>query len=263
MEGVDRHAVAVAGQQPAQAIAHLVGGTASEGHGEAALRRDARRHEVGDAAGEGSRLAGSRSGNYQQRTVDDLRSQPLVAVEAAEDRIIFRLRCCGSLFPRRGLHFTEDVDLGWLELVETLGTRTPGRGVVEDVFEALAEERRQGELGDDLAPLEEADSAVLAVEAAFGAHASGAQPLHRLGEERVAQVLEVFRRNRSRISSSGPRRSTSSDTRPRTVFDLGPTPRSSEITSGSCTRLRKGDTSSGRSASARSARSPRGAARPP
>src|SRR4051794_4662868 len=70
------------GQQACKALAHLAGGAAGEGDGEAALRGGAALgDQMGDAIGEGAGLPRTRARDDQQRSVHDVGCGALILIE--------------------------------------------------------------------------------------------------------------------------------------------------------------------------------------
>ena len=97
VKGMQRDTFPPIRQQGAKAIAHLARRPASEGNGEALLRRDGvMSDEVGDTAGQGPGLAGAGAGHDEQGAADDLGGAALVGVEPRE-----KVRCTVIPRPRR------------------------------------------------------------------------------------------------------------------------------------------------------------------
>ena len=85
VEGVQRDLLPGVRQQDSQAVAHLAGGPAGEGHGQAAGRRDGMvRHQVREAVGEGPGLPGAGAGHDEQRTADGFDGPALIGVQTGQ-----------------------------------------------------------------------------------------------------------------------------------------------------------------------------------
>ena len=191
MEGVKRDLSGAVGKQCRKALAHVGGGAAGKGDGEAALRGHVTLgNEVGDAMGQGAGLARAWTGDDQERPLDGGGGRALVVVELCKDaggRIACRFPDQMQPRPRR---------LGGLAIV---GCRL-GRRLALLRSLSLRDRRFEQQCAGgqplELALLEQADDAVFAVVAGVTDHLSDAQARDRLGEERGARVRDVLDRHR-------------------------------------------------------------------
>ena len=83
VEGRDERLFRVSGQQRGQPLLQLRRGPAAEGDGEAPLGSDPKLgDQIGETVGQSARLSRPRTGDDEERAVDDLRGGPLLGVEA-------------------------------------------------------------------------------------------------------------------------------------------------------------------------------------
>ncbi len=86
VEGRDPHALAVALEQRAHAVAHLFGSLVGEGHRQHLIERCvALLDEMGDAVRDDARLTGAGAGQDEQRPVDVLDGRALFGVQGGEE----------------------------------------------------------------------------------------------------------------------------------------------------------------------------------
>ena len=142
VEGRDPHAPAVAVEQGADAVAHLLGGLVGEGHGEHLVeRRVPLLDEVGDAMRDDARLARAGAGENQQRAIDVLDGAALLGIEGGEEvqplystvTLLARFLGWSTSQPRRTAMWYESSCSG---TVITIGARkgdTAGTATIESV----------------------------------------------------------------------------------------------------------------------------------